>query len=132
MIYGMARDGAFPSLLSKLSTRRSPWIAVLIVMILPCFFVLLGDIRLVAEITNFGTFIVFASVNLSAIWLRYRNSDWERPFKTPITIGKVPLIPLLGLISCGLMVTQFRLDVIVLTIFVVLAGVAVQRILRKV
>ena len=132
MVYGMARDGFLPHSLSKLSRRGTPWIAILAVMILPCFVILIGNIRLVAEITNLGTFIIFATVNLSVIWLRYGKPDWKRPFKTPITIAKMPLIPLLGLLSCGLMITQFRIDILALGVLVILLGMIASKFLSKV
>lgn len=131
MIYGMARDGSLPRGLSKISGRGAPWTAITVVIVISSLFVLIGNIEFVAEITNFGTFIIFASVNLSAIWLRYRKPEWERPFKTPVTIAKIPLVPLLGLLSSGLMLTQFRLDVTALGLFIILIGIAAQRILRK-
>lgn len=132
MIYGIARDGSLPRSLSKLSRRGTPWVAILIVMVLPCFFVLIGNIGFVAEITNFGTFITFALVNLSAIWLRYKKPEWKRPFKTPITISKMPLIPLLGLLSCGLMITQFRLDIVALCVLVIFIGIIIKMVLAKI
>lgn len=132
MIYGMSRDGLLPHSLSTLSRRGTPWIAILIVMILPCFFVLIGNIGFVAEITNFGTFITFALVNLSAIWLRYRKPEWKRPFKTPLTISKMPLIPLIGLLSCGLMITQFRLDIVALGVLVIFIGIIIKMVLAKI
>lgn len=132
MIYGLAREGALPSSLSRISKRRgTPWVAIITAMALAASFVLLGNIEFVAGITNFGTFITFASVNLSAIWLRYRKPEWKRPFKTPMTIGKLPLIPLFGLLSCGLMVTQFQTDVIALSVFIMFIGIMTQRILTK-
>jgi len=132
MVYGIARDGSLPRSLSKLSRRGTPWVAILAVMILPCFFVLIGNIGFVAEITNFGTFITFALVNLSAIWLRYKKPEWKRPFKTPLTISKMPLIPLLGLLSCGLMITQFRLDIVALGVLVIFIGIIVKMVLAKI
>ena len=132
MVYGMARDGFLPHNLSKLSRRGTPWIAILAVMILPCFVILIGNIGLVAEITNLGTFIIFATVNLSVIWLRYGKPDWKRPFKTPITIAKMPLIPLLGLLSCGLMITQFRIDILALGVLVIFLGIIAYKFLSKV
>jgi len=132
MMYGMARDGFLPHSLSKLSRRGTPWIAILAVMILPCFIILVGNIGLVAEITNLGTFIIFATVNLSVIWLRSRKPDWKRPFKTPITIAKMPLIPLLGLLSCGLMITQFRIDILALGVLVIFLGIIASKFLSKV
>jgi len=132
MVYGIARDGSLPRSLSKLSKRGTPWVAILAVMVLPCFFVLIGNIGFVAGITNFGTFITFALVNLSAIWLRYKKPEWKRPFKTPLTISKMPLIPLIGLLSCGLMITQFRLDIIALGVLVIFMGIIIKMVLAKI
>ncbi len=133
MIYGLAREGALPSSLSRISDRRgTPWVAITTAMVLAASFVLFGNIEFVAGITTFGTFVTFASVNLSAIWLRYRKPKLKRPFKTPINIGKLPIIPLLGLLSCGLMVTQFQLDVIALSAFTLFIGIVTQRILTKI
>ena len=132
MIYGMARDGSLPRSLSKVSGRGTPWVAILAVMVLSASFVLLRNIRFVAEITNFGTFIIFASVNFSAIWLRYRKPEWKRPFKTPVTIANLPLIPLLGLLSCGLMVTQFQLEAIGIGVLIIFVGIITQRILTRI
>ena len=132
MMYGMARDGFLPHGLSKLSRRGTPWTAILAVMILPCFVVLVANIGIVAEMTNLGTFIIFAAVNLSVIWLRHRKPEWKRPFKTPITIAKIPFIPLLGLLSCGLMITQFRLDVTALSLLVIFLGIITQKILTRI
>jgi APA family basic amino acid/polyamine antiporter len=132
MIYGMARDGSLPGGLSKVSGRGTPWVAILAVMVMSASFVLLRNIRFVAEITNFGTFVIFASVNFSAIWLRYRKPEWKRPFKTPFNIANIPMIPLLGLLSCGLMITQFQLEAIVIGVFIICIGVITQKILKKI
>lgn len=132
MIYGMARDGFLPHKFSRISRRGTPWVAILIVMVLSFSFVLVGNIGFVAEITNFGTFITFASVNLTAIWLRYRKPEWKRPFKTPITVANIPLIPLLGLLSCGFMVTQFRVEIVGLGVLVILAGILIQKLLTRI
>jgi APA family basic amino acid/polyamine antiporter len=105
---------------------------ILAVAVLSASFILLGNIEFVAEITNFGIFITFASVNLSAIWLRYHKPELKRPFKTPITIAKVPLIPFLGLLSCGLMITQFQLYIIALSVFIIFIGITTQKILTKI
>jgi len=131
MIYGMARDGSLPRSLSKVSGRGIPWVAILAVMVLSASFVLLRNIRFVAEITNFGTFIIFASVNFSAIWLRYQKPELKRPFKTPLAIANIPLIPLLGLLSCGLMVTQFQLNAIAIGVLISFIGTITQKILTR-
>lgn len=132
MIYGMAKDGALPPILSKVHPKtRTPWVAVICVMLLSMFFVLLGDIELVAGITSFGVFITFAFVNLSLILLRYKKPKLKRSFKAPINIGKFPVIAFLGLVSCALMVTQFDLNVVLFGTFVVGLGVIAHGICKR-
>ncbi len=101
------------------------------VMVLSMFFVLLGDIELVAGITSFGVFITFALVNLSLIWLRYKKPELKRPFKAPINIGKFPVIAFLGLASCVLMVTQFDVNVVLFGTFVIGLGVIAHKICKR-
>lgn len=48
-----------------------------------------------------------------------------------MNIGKLPLIPLLGLLSCGLMVTQFQTNVIALSVLTILIGANAQKTLTK-
>jgi APA family basic amino acid/polyamine antiporter len=113
MIYGMAKDAALPSFLSKVYYKtKAPWIAILCVMVFSMFFIFLADIQLVASITSFGVFITFALVNLSLIWLRYRKPELKRSFRVPLSIGRFPVISFLGLMSCLLMITQFDLYVV--------------------
>jgi basic amino acid/polyamine antiporter, APA family len=109
-IFGMARERRMPRLFSKVSKRGTPTLAVALSFSLAGIFSLLENLGLVAEISNLGTFITFASVNLSAIWMRIKYPDLDRPFKTPFTIGKIPLIPLIGLFSSTLLITQLRYD----------------------
>jgi len=121
MIYGMARDAALPRLLSRIHSKtRTPWIATLCMLVFSLPFVFLGDIELVANITSLGVFITFALVNLSLIWLRYKEPESRRPFKVPLNIGGFPVIPFLGLLSCLIMVSQF--DIYVITFGLLLLG----------
>lgn len=131
MLYGMARDGSIPHILSNIHPkRRTPWMAVIFMLAFSMLFVLLGDIKVVAGIASFGVFISFALVNLSLIWLRYKKPELKRPFKVPINIGRFPIISFLGLASCSLMVTQFDLIVVSFGIFVIIMGIISYRIYR--
>ncbi len=123
MVYGMARDGALPNIFSNIHQGRgTPWTAIAAIMLLAMMFTFLGDIRLVAEVTNFATFVIFASVNLSLILLRYRQPNLKRPFRVPISIGKFPLLPFLGLASCVFLVFHISLLAVVIGIFILIAG----------
>jgi APA family basic amino acid/polyamine antiporter len=133
MIYGMAKAGALPPILSRVHFKTStPWIAVICTMSFSMFFVLLGDIGLVASITSFGVFITFAFVNLSLIWLRYKRPELKRPFKVPINVRNFPIMAFLGLFSCVLMVTQFDLNTVLFGIFVIGLGIIAHMIYRKI
>ncbi|MCW3997851.1 MAG: amino acid permease [Candidatus Bathyarchaeota archaeon] len=128
MIYGMAKDAALPVFLSKIHEKtRTPWIAILTMMIFSMFFIFLGDIELVANITSLGVFITFALVNLSLIWLRYKKPKAKRPFRVPLNIGKFPVIAFFGLMSCLLMITQFDVFVIIFGLILLVLGVIVYR-----
>lgn len=124
-MYGMSSGGSLPRVLSKVHPKRNtPWIAVLVSMTIAISFVLMGHIEIVASITDFATFYIFIFVNAAAIILRYKMPDRKRPFKTPISIGKMPLLPLLGLLSSFALVLHLHLDAIIVGIGIVLAGFA--------
>lgn len=125
MIFGMARDGKMPRPLSRVSKRGTPTLAIVTSFALAAFFSLLANLSLVAEITNLGTFITFASVNLSAIWLRIKMPELPRPFKTPFTLGKIPLIPLIGLLSSGFLITQLSLESIIYGSGIIIVGIMI-------
>jgi APA family basic amino acid/polyamine antiporter len=123
MIYGMAVEQSFPAKLAKIHRRtKTPWRAVIITSVFSIVFVFLGDIKLIANITSLGAFVMFAAVNLSLIWLRYRKPNMERPFKVPLNIGKFPVIPALGFFTCSLMVFQFEWRLLIVSLIVLILG----------
>jgi len=131
MVYGMSRDGSLPKFLSVVHQQRgTPWVAVLVMMLASMFFLFLGDLRLVAGVTNFATFAVFSSVNLSLIWLRYKQPELERPFKVPLNIGWFPIIPVIGLITC--IILAFHLDILSVLIgtMMTILGVIIYKICK--
>jgi basic amino acid/polyamine antiporter, APA family len=100
-VYGMAKQGSLPAFLSRVSEKtKTPYVAVLVFAIATILFTLIGDLELVANLTNIFIFITFAAVNVSLIILRYNAKyDKLRGFKCPVNIGKFPVISLIGLIS---------------------------------
>lgn len=124
IIYGMAAQRSLPLLLSKIHYKtKTPWIAVLGIMITSIIFSFLGNIVTVANISVFFIAITFAMVNLSVILLRYREPSMERPFKIPINIGRFPLLPLFGVVISIYMMTQFNAYVISIGIGVIVVGI---------
>ena len=123
IIYGMATQHSLPLLLSRIHYRtKTPWIAVLGIMITAIIFSFLENIVTVANISVFFIAITFGMVNLSVILLRYSEPSIERPFKIPINIGRFPLLPLFGVIISAYMMTQFNAFVTSVGIGVIAAG----------
>jgi APA family basic amino acid/polyamine antiporter len=54
-----------------------------------------------AELVNIGTLAAFVMVCLGVVILRKLQPEMKRPFKTPLS----PLIPVLGMLSCGVLMT---------------------------
>jgi basic amino acid/polyamine antiporter, APA family len=51
-----------------------------------------GNISGIASTADFSIFFVYAIVNISLIWLRFKNLALKRSFVTPIRVGKFPIL----------------------------------------
>lgn len=124
IFYGMAKEKVFPSILEKVHFKtKTPWIAVIVIMITAISFTFIGDIVIIANITVFAIVITFAAVNLAVIVLRYTEPDIERKFRVTINIGKFPILPLLGLIVSGYMAFQFEIEVALVGVAIIGIGI---------
>ncbi len=124
ILYGMAKSKSLPSFLARVHPKtKTPWIAVILIFIISLGFAFVGDIVIVANITVFAVVVTFAMVNLAVIVLRYTSPDLERPFRVPVNIGKFPILPLIGFGTTVYMAIQFELEVILVGIGIVGAGV---------
>lgn len=131
-LFGIARDGSLPKVLSKIHPRtRTPWVAVIFTMLITMLFIFLGKIEIVASITDFATFAVFLFVNLAVIVLRYRMPAARRRFRIPLNIGRFPIVPLLGLITTTLLIFYLEPVTVFYGLAVLLLGIPVYLILKK-
>ncbi len=133
IMYGLSKDGALPQKFSRLhSTRQTPWAAIFVVLIFTSLFVLFESIEFVAGLADFSLFIVYGFVNLSLIILRFKQPHTERKFKVPLNIGKMPILPLVGLIVTILLAINLDLFVIVLGLIISLIAIPVYYLLKKI
>jgi len=124
IVYGMSSAGSVPEILSRVHSRyQTPWVAILGVASLSILFVLFRDIAIVANIANFMIFMVFFMVNISLIKLRYSEPERERPFKVPFSIGRLPLLPFLGILSIIFLFSQLNSEAIIYGL--VLVGISI-------
>ena len=98
------------------------WIAVIIIGALSASFVFIGDIGTVANISVFAIIMVFVLVNLALIWLRYKQPDAERQFRSPVNVKKFPVLAALGIITPILGIIQFEPFVLLMGLGVLASG----------
>lgn len=133
MLFGMTEEHSLPKIFSSIHpTRKTPWVAIFCMMAVALLFVLIGDIRTVASITDFGAFLIFSFVNLSLIWLRFREPAVEREFRVPINIGVFPVLPFLGLLFSAIMLFQFEWSIVLLSMMIMASGAIVYKFLDEI
>ncbi len=132
IFYGMARDGSLPSKLGLIHKKtKTPWIAVILILVTAIGFSFIGDIVIVANIVVFAVVVTFAMINLAVILLRYVKPEQERPYKVPVNIGKFPVLPLFGLGATIYMATQFEIEIILVGLGIIASGAVFYFIYNK-
>lgn len=132
ILYGMAKSNSLPQFLGRIHPKtKTPWIAVIGILITSVGFAFVGDIVIVANITVFAVVITFAVINLAVIVLRYTESELERPFRVPINIGKFPVLPLFGLVTTVYMMIQFEIEVTLVGVVIIGIGGVFYIIFKK-
>ena len=98
ILFAMSRDGLISPIFSEVNPdRQTPTKVILMcgfVVSIVAGFIPLGEL---AETVNIGTLASFIMVCVGVMVLRIRQPDLKRPFKNPWN----PLIPVLGILSCG-------------------------------
>lgn len=107
VFYSMSKDGLLPQVFSKLHPKfQTPSKSNLVLCVFISLFAGLVPISIVGEMTSIGTLLAFVMVCLGILILRKQQPDAERPFRTPF----VPLVPILGIVTCLVMMFSLPLD----------------------
>jgi APA family basic amino acid/polyamine antiporter len=122
--YGMADTGALPPIFGRISGRRAPWVAVLLSVTVAAGFVSIGDLSLVASVTDFSVYLVFIAVNVTVILLRFWQPKRRRPFAIKGAVGKVPVAPVFALATIAVLVPSLDPAAILLGAAVTASGAA--------
>jgi basic amino acid/polyamine antiporter, APA family len=100
VFYSMGKDGLLPKAFSDLHPKfQTPYKANLVILVIVGLFAAFVPGDIVGDMTSIGTLFAFVLVCISVIILRKKEPDMKREFKTPL----VPIIPILGVLACGLM-----------------------------
>jgi basic amino acid/polyamine antiporter, APA family len=108
VLLAMARDGLVPKgFFGAVHDKfRTPWKSTILVGIFVSTMSAFLPIRILAELTNIGTLLAFAIVCSAVLIMRYTHPEAERPFRAPF----VPLVPIMGIISCLLLMFSLPND----------------------
>ena len=98
ILFSMARDNFFPSILKKVHpVYKTPHVITWVVgiaMVIGCMFL---DLNLAAQLCIFSVFTSFIIVCVGVLILRKTDPERHRPFKVPFS----PWFPAMGIILCG-------------------------------
>lgn len=123
LTYAMARSGALPANLGKVTKERAvPVVAVVVCASVAAVFMLFGDLSGVASVTDFAVYLVFLAVNATVVVLRIRQPGLERPFRVPFSVGRLPVTPILGFVTTLVMLSFLEVRAMVAGVAVVAAG----------
>jgi basic amino acid/polyamine antiporter, APA family len=100
LTYGMADAGLLPAVLSNvLPQRRTPWVAIVATTAVAMLLTLVGDLSTLAETVVLLLLFVFISTNVAVLVLRRDTVEHEH-FRVWTAV------PVLGVASCVLLLTQ--------------------------
>lgn len=130
LIYGIAQQEAIPKVFTVVGKRfRTPWVAIVTIVVATILFLFLGDLKTIANLTNFTIFSVFIIINATVIYFRYKKPI-TTGFRVPLHIGRFPVVPFLGIVTSLFMITNLTYDVLILGILLTIIGFVVDTVLN--
>lgn len=107
VFFSMSKDGLLPKIFSDVHPKyRTPAKNNTLFMLVVSIFAAFIPARIVGEMTSIGTLFAFILVCIGVIVMRRSMPDAPRAFKTPL----VPLVPILGVITCLFMMVFLPTD----------------------
>lgn len=124
LAYGMSEQALLPRSLSRvLPRRRTPWVAILATTLVAMLLTLIGDLATLAETVVLLLLFVFISANVSVLVLR--RDPVDHPHFRVWTF-----VPVLGIASCVLLLTQQRPVVWLFAAILLAVGVVLSLVAR--
>jgi basic amino acid/polyamine antiporter, APA family len=97
IFFTMSRDGLLPSMFSRVHPKlQTPYQSQLLIGAIVAAISALTPIDVLGEMVSIGTLFAFILVCGAVIYLRHSDAHIPRPFRAP----NVPWVPLLGILSC--------------------------------
>jgi APA family basic amino acid/polyamine antiporter len=130
LLFGIGERKAIPKIFTSVLKRfKTPWVAIIAVIFASSIFLFLEDLKTVANLTNFTIFMVFIIINSSVIYYRYKKPI-KKGFKVPLSIVRIPVIPVLGIITSIFMISNIPYDVLLIGALLLIIGFVTDLILN--
>ena len=101
ILYAISRDRFLPKSWRLIHKKyKTPHVMTWISGAVVIFCGLFMDLKISAELCNFGTFTSFVIICLAVLILRKTEPNRERPFKVPFC----PWFPIAGIVICGILI----------------------------
>ena len=132
LVYGIGKDKEFPEIVASIHKKtKTPWVAIIIIMVISSSLALLGDISLVANATDFVLFSVFIAINASVIILRFKEPHCHRAFCVPGSVKGIPILPVAGIFANVALAIHISLEIIALMLVMAFLGLLYFEIYKK-
>jgi len=102
LAYSMGQHRQVPPFLGRVHPKRlTPYVSIILFGAVACILILPGSTALLADLYAFGAMISFTVAHVSVVWLRLKEPDLARPFRTPVNISigggrSVPVLAVIG------------------------------------
>ncbi|UOQ51067.1 amino acid permease [Hymenobacter cellulosivorans] len=107
VFFSMSKDGLLPKVFAEVHpTFSTPHKSNLLLGAFISLFAGFVPISVVGEMTSIGTLLAFVMVCLGVLIMRKKEPNAPRGFRTPW----VPVVPILGILTCVLMMISLPLD----------------------
>jgi len=103
----MSRDGLLPPVFGRLHARfRTPHVSSALTGLSCALLAGFYDVSTLGHLVSIGTLLAFAIVCGGVWYLRAREPERVRPFRTPL----VPLVPILGILVCVFLMSRLPVE----------------------
>ncbi|HEX9950943.1 MAG TPA: amino acid permease [Rubricoccaceae bacterium] len=107
IFFTMSRDGLLPPVFSRLHPRfRTPHISTAMTGVTCALLAGFFNVNELGHLVSIGTLLAFVIVCGGVWYLRVKEPDRVRPFKTPF----VPLVPILGIVVCVFLMSRLPVE----------------------
>ncbi len=125
LTFGMSEQGLLPGVFARvLPKRRTPWVAILATTAVAMALTLIGDLSMLAETVVLLLLFVFLSANVSVLVLRRDRVEHDH-FRV------WTFVPVLGIASCVLLLSQQSAQVWLLAGALLAVGVVLYLLARR-